>query len=215
MAKHFSMRGITFFSKEIVMKSLKMGTFILGGVLAFDLAAWVVRAQDTSTPGQSTAPTENHDSSQRGSGMSIRHAQEVLKDRGYYKADVDGKYGPETRAALEKYQRDENLTVSGRLDSDTAARLGPGKKASGTAGAPVQGAKSAAKAGYGEAKGTGTAGAPIQGAKSATKEGYSEAKETSTTAVKQQTKQAGGAVKEALGEIKGNSKKKKSTKREQ
>jgi peptidoglycan hydrolase-like protein with peptidoglycan-binding domain len=184
------MRGITFFSKEIVMKSLKMGTFILGGVLAFDLAAWVVRAQDTSTPGQSTAPTENHDSSQRGSGMSIRHAQELLKDRGYYKADVDGKYGPETRAALEKYQRDENLTVSGRLDSDTAARLGPGKKVSGTAGAP------------------------IQGAKSATKEGYSEAKETSTTAVKQQTKQAGGAVKEALGEIKGNSKKKKSTKRE-
>jgi peptidoglycan hydrolase-like protein with peptidoglycan-binding domain len=215
MAKHFSMRGITFSSKEIVMKSLKMGTFILGGVLAFNLAAWVVRAQDTSTAGQSTDPTEHHDSSQRGSGMSIRHAQQVLKDKGYYKADVDGKYGPETRAALEEYQQDENLTASGRLDSDTAARLGPGKKASATAGAPIEGAKSSAKAGYGEAKETGKAGAPIEGAKSATKAGYSEAKETSTTAVKQQAKQAGSAVKEGLGEIKGNSKKKKATKREQ
>jgi peptidoglycan hydrolase-like protein with peptidoglycan-binding domain len=190
MAKHFSSMGITFFSREIVMKSLKMGIFVLGGVLAFDLSASAVRAQDASTAGQSTASTEHHDSSQRGPGMSIRHAQQVLKDKGYYKADVDGKYGPETRAALEKYQQDENLTVSGRLDSDTATRLGPAKKASGTAGAPI-------------------------GAKSATKEGYSEAKETATTSAKQQTKQAGSAVKEGLGEIKGNSKKKKATKREQ
>ncbi|MGI9072384.1 MAG: peptidoglycan-binding domain-containing protein [Bryobacteraceae bacterium] len=169
----------------------KIGIFIVGGVVALDLAATPVRAQDTSTPGQSTAPTEHHDSSQRGSGMSIRHAQEVLKDKGYYKADVDGKYGPETRAALEKYQQDEKLNVSGRLDSDTAARLGPGKKASSTVGAPINGAKSAVK------------------------EGYSEAKETATTSAKKQTQQAGSAVKEGLGEIKGNSKKKKATKREQ
>jgi peptidoglycan hydrolase-like protein with peptidoglycan-binding domain len=172
------------------MKSLKMGTFILGGVLAFDLSTSAVRAQDASTAGQSPASTEHHDSSQRVPGMSIRHAQQVLKDKGYYKADVDGKYGPETRAALEKYQQDENLTVTGRLDRDTAARLGPAKKASGTAGTPIEGAKSAAKGGYGEAK-------------------------KATTAAKQETKKAASAVKEGLGAMKGDSKSKKSTKREQ
>jgi peptidoglycan hydrolase-like protein with peptidoglycan-binding domain len=172
------------------MKSLKMGIF-LSGALAFGVAAGPFRAQDAGSSGQSTTAAENRDSSQRSSGMSIRHAQQVLKDKGYYKGDVDGKYGPETRAALEKYQQDENLTVSGRLDSDTAARLGPAKKASSAAGSPIQGAKSAAK------------------------EGYSEAKETSTTAVKQETKKASGAVKEGLGAVKGNSKNKKATKREQ
>ncbi|MGI9072279.1 MAG: peptidoglycan-binding domain-containing protein [Bryobacteraceae bacterium] len=173
------------------MQSLrKMGIFILG-VLAFDLAASAVRTQDTGTSGQSPAPAEHHDSSQRGSGMSVRHAQQVLKDKGYYKAEVDGKYGPETRAALQKYQQDENLTVNGRLDRQTAVRLGPGKGASTTAGTPIQGAKSAAK------------------------EGYSEAKETVTTGVKQDTKEAGSAVKEGLGAVKGNSKTKKAPKREQ
>jgi peptidoglycan hydrolase-like protein with peptidoglycan-binding domain len=171
------------------MKSLKMGIF-LSGALTFGVAAGAVRAQDAGTSGQSTTAAENRDSSQRSSGMSIRHAQQVLKDKGYYKGDVDGKYGPETRSALEKYQQDENLTVSGRLDSDTAARLGPAKKASGAAGSPIQGAKSAAKEGYGETK-------------------------KATTAAKQETKKASSAVKEGLGELKGNSKNKKATKREQ
>jgi peptidoglycan hydrolase-like protein with peptidoglycan-binding domain len=184
------MAGHHILSGEIAMKSLNTGRFIIGSVLALGLALSTVSAQDASTPGQSATPAESQDSAQRGSGMSIRHAQQVLKDKGYYKADVDGKYGPETRAALEKYQQDENLTVTGRLDHDTAARLGPAKKASGAAGTPIQGAKSAAT------------------------EGYSEAKGTATTA-KEETKKAGSAVKEGLGAIKGNSKDKKATKREQ
>jgi peptidoglycan hydrolase-like protein with peptidoglycan-binding domain len=174
-----------------------MGILTAGGILAFGLVTSAGRSQDTTSE-QSTAPAENRDSSQRGSGMSIRHAQQVLKDKGYYKSDVDGKYGPETRAALEKYQKDEKLTVSGRLDSDTAARLGPAKKGSGAATSPIQGAKSATKQGYSEAKETSTT-----------------AVKTSTTAVKQETKNASGALKEGLGAVKGNSKNKKATRREQ
>jgi len=46
-----------------------------------------------------------------------------LKDRGYYSGPVDGAMGPKTAAALRAYQRDHGLSVTGRLDSQTASTL--------------------------------------------------------------------------------------------
>jgi len=50
-------------------------------------------------------------------------AQQRLKDRGYYAGPVDGVLGPATEAALRTYQRDQGLTVTGRLDSPTVRHL--------------------------------------------------------------------------------------------
>jgi len=56
----------------------------------------------------------------------IKKVQETLRDKGYYTAPVDGIMGPQTRAALRQYQQSENLPVTGRLDGETAGKLGVG-----------------------------------------------------------------------------------------
>jgi sporulation protein YlmC with PRC-barrel domain len=50
-------------------------------------------------------------------------AQQRLKDRGYYAGPADGVMGPNTEAALRAFQRDRSLTVTGRLDPETARTL--------------------------------------------------------------------------------------------
>jgi peptidoglycan hydrolase-like protein with peptidoglycan-binding domain len=54
----------------------------------------------------------------------IKKVQETLRDKGYYTASVDGRMGPQTREAIRQYQKSENLPVTGRLDGETAGKLG-------------------------------------------------------------------------------------------
>jgi len=54
-------------------------------------------------------------------------AQEALKAAGYHLGEPDGKPGPETTAAVKKFQGDRHLPVTGKLDSITLAALGVGK----------------------------------------------------------------------------------------
>ncbi len=56
----------------------------------------------------------------------VKRAQQALKDSGIDPGPVDGIMGPQTAAALETYQRRENLTVTGRADAETLGRLGIG-----------------------------------------------------------------------------------------
>ena len=53
----------------------------------------------------------------------IRRAQEALMAKGHNPGPIDGKMGPQTRAALKDFQTKENMKVTGRLDSDTKAKL--------------------------------------------------------------------------------------------
>ncbi len=55
----------------------------------------------------------------------LRRVQGALKQRGYGVGVVDGLYGSNTRQALEAFQRDQNLPVTGLPDQDTMARLQP------------------------------------------------------------------------------------------
>ncbi|HXG91051.1 MAG TPA: peptidoglycan-binding protein [Blastocatellia bacterium] len=55
---------------------------------------------------------------------SIRYAQIVLRDRGYYNGPIDGRMSVSTRNALRAFQRDRNLAISGDLDLRTAQELG-------------------------------------------------------------------------------------------
>jgi murein L,D-transpeptidase YcbB/YkuD len=49
--------------------------------------------------------------------------QEDLRTAGYYDSEVDGVYGPNTVAAVEQLQKDNNLTVTGYVDRATATAL--------------------------------------------------------------------------------------------
>ncbi len=50
--------------------------------------------------------------------------QEILRDKGFYRGKVDGVFGLRTRASIRAYQKAENLTITGEVDTRTAARLG-------------------------------------------------------------------------------------------
>lgn len=58
---------------------------------------------------------------------TVTAAQEALNAAGYHLAEPDGKPGPETTAAVKKFQGDRHLPVTGKLDSITLAALGVGK----------------------------------------------------------------------------------------
>jgi peptidoglycan hydrolase-like protein with peptidoglycan-binding domain len=64
---------------------------------------------------------EAHGSASR---SAVSNAQEQLKNDGYYNGRIDGIDGTMTHAAIRKYQRDNNLTVNGRLDRATRNKLG-------------------------------------------------------------------------------------------
>jgi peptidoglycan hydrolase-like protein with peptidoglycan-binding domain len=53
----------------------------------------------------------------------IREVQQVLIARGFYDGEVDGIFGPGTRAALITFQRREGLAVTGRIDTRTVAAM--------------------------------------------------------------------------------------------
>jgi len=51
-------------------------------------------------------------------------AQSRLYRLGYYRGTVDGEFGPQTSKAIQHYQVDYGLPVTGRLDRRTLASLG-------------------------------------------------------------------------------------------
>jgi len=56
----------------------------------------------------------------------IRAAQQKLNDAGYHAGSADGRIGPKTRSAIRKYQKDQSMTVTGKLDESTLSHLNVG-----------------------------------------------------------------------------------------
>jgi peptidoglycan hydrolase-like protein with peptidoglycan-binding domain len=55
---------------------------------------------------------------------TVREAQMILRDRGFYEGPVDGRSSMATREALRRFQREQNLAVTGDLNLITARELG-------------------------------------------------------------------------------------------
>jgi len=66
-----------------------------------------------------------YESSDQSTGSTITAAaQEQLARRRYYRGEIDGIFGPETRRAIMRYQSDHGLRVTGRLNMDMLHALG-------------------------------------------------------------------------------------------
>lgn len=78
--------------------------------------------------GLSQAPLTFADQSK---SEDIKQVQTTLQDKGYNPGKVDGILGPRTRAAIRQYQQSEALPVTGRLDNETAGKLGVGPESIG------------------------------------------------------------------------------------
>ena len=57
-------------------------------------------------------------------GQLVRDVQQALKNRGYYKGNVDGIYGTGTYNAIVSFQRDNALTADGIAGTETLRALG-------------------------------------------------------------------------------------------
>jgi peptidoglycan hydrolase-like protein with peptidoglycan-binding domain len=61
----------------------------------------------------------------------VKKVQQSLVDKGYNPGPADGRLGPQTREGIRQYQKAENLQVTGRLDAETAGKLGVGPESIG------------------------------------------------------------------------------------
>jgi peptidoglycan hydrolase-like protein with peptidoglycan-binding domain len=55
---------------------------------------------------------------------AVRSIQSRLKQFGFYAGEADGIWGDSTQAALERFQRDRGLQVSGSLNPNTLTTMG-------------------------------------------------------------------------------------------
>ena len=78
----------------------------------------VVTSRPTSTP--SPVPTAMRKGS---SGSSVRTVQQRLKTLGYYTGSVDGSFGTATENAVKAFQRANNLTVDGKVGTETLRKM--------------------------------------------------------------------------------------------
>lgn len=69
------------------------------------------------------SPATSTTSSVRLSKKEIRGVQEALVDFGYGKLKADGSLGPSTRKAVEAFERDKGLPVTGKLGTATLQAL--------------------------------------------------------------------------------------------
>ena len=65
-----------------------------------------------------------YDSSEQYADSTVAAAQEQLARQGYYRGEIDGLLGPETRRAIARYQGDHGMPVTGSLTNDTLDALG-------------------------------------------------------------------------------------------
>lgn len=57
-------------------------------------------------------------------GSEVKQIQTKLKNWGYYKGNIDGKYGAQTKKAVTEFQKKNNLTQDGVAGSATLAAMG-------------------------------------------------------------------------------------------
>jgi peptidoglycan hydrolase-like protein with peptidoglycan-binding domain len=81
-----------------------------------------------STPsmpsGQASDPMKGPKSTPGMVDSDVRSIQEALKSKGHDPGPIDGIMGPQTQAALNNFQKAQNLPMTGRGDAQTLDKLG-------------------------------------------------------------------------------------------
>ena len=77
---------------------------------------------EASTPGNDQPKVDNVKENSN-ENILIKDAQEILRKNGINPGPIDGKLGPKTRAAIEKFQKVKGLVSTGKLDKETITSL--------------------------------------------------------------------------------------------
>jgi hypothetical protein len=76
------------------------------------------KARRASTPAYQTAPTPER----------YQEIQKALADRGYFKGEVNGQWGPDSVDALQRFEADQQIPNDGKINSLSLIGLGLGPK---------------------------------------------------------------------------------------
>jgi peptidoglycan hydrolase-like protein with peptidoglycan-binding domain len=154
-------------NKLAVSSLMFSGAMVLGTSVAWPQST----GSDQPRSGQSGSIGSGSSSSMSGqmSQDQIKKIQQALKDKGHDPGPIDGNMNSRTQEALRAFQKSQNITVTGTLDSSTAAALGVTAPSSSATGA---GSSSSGKSGSsrdssgGSSSGTST-GTPDRGSSGA------------------------------------------------
>ena len=88
------------------------------------ILAGLLLAGPALVPGASAQPAPSLVYTQPLSPAGVTQVQERLRQLGAYNGRADGVWGPDSQAALERFQQSRGLQVSGQLNQATVATLG-------------------------------------------------------------------------------------------
>jgi peptidoglycan hydrolase-like protein with peptidoglycan-binding domain len=100
----------------------------LAGALLLALAfpGWAAEEKKAAPPKEEKMDKAEGKAPARGS-EDTKKVQEALKAKGQDPGPIDGVMGPKTRAAVKSFQEASGLKATGRVDDQTAEKLGVGK----------------------------------------------------------------------------------------
>jgi len=100
----------------------------LAGALFLALAfpGWAAEEKKAAPPKEEKMEKAEGKAPARGS-EDTKKIQEALKTKGHDPGPVDGVMGPKTKSAVKAFQEASGLKATGRVDDQTAEKLGVGK----------------------------------------------------------------------------------------
>jgi len=84
------------------------------------------KSSKKSSKKKSVATAARRPAQQQPTPERYKEIQQALADKGYFSGLVDGNWGPESVAALKRFQRDQNLADDGKIGSLSLIALGLG-----------------------------------------------------------------------------------------
>ena len=115
--------------KIIRLSALSLIMFaVLAGATAFAVSAYT---RPEAPAAAASAEAEAAALRQGSRGQDVKAVQTKLRRWGYYEGAVDGIYGPQTKAAVVRFQRKNGLTADGVVGKQTFAALGMMQQAGG------------------------------------------------------------------------------------
>jgi peptidoglycan hydrolase-like protein with peptidoglycan-binding domain len=115
-------------TEDSVMRFQRVNGLVADGVVGATtrnaLNATGEQRPGTTTPPQPPAVNASGVLQRGDRGETVSRLQEQLRDRGFYNGPIDGVFGGMTEDAVSRFQRANFLVATGRVDSETRARLG-------------------------------------------------------------------------------------------
>jgi N-acetylmuramoyl-L-alanine amidase len=92
-------------------------------ILTVALAAFTLATQPARAGSKNASSPQNGAYSSLTSDDLTRKVQVALENRGYYTENTAGRYTSQTRAAVRRFERDNNLTETGTITPDVLRAL--------------------------------------------------------------------------------------------